>query len=67
MKNEIILTNNKKNPLHQVSPIRKPSDFHQYFHRSRKIRKAGSSKLYDITTFQKIVFFFKRISISTQT
>ena len=46
-------------------PIRKTSDFHQYFHRSRKIRKSGSTKLYDITTFKK-QFFFKIISVITQ-
>ena len=54
-----------KKTLSQVFPIRKTSDFHQYFHRSRKIRKSGSTKLYDITTFKK-QFFFKRISVSTQ-
>ena len=51
MKNEIIITSNKKN-LTQMFPIGKPSDFHQYFHRSRKIRKCGSSKFYDIKTFK---------------
>ena len=45
--------------------IRKTSDFHQYFHRSGKRWKSGSTKLYDITTFKK-QFFFKRISISAQ-
>ena len=46
-------------------PILKTSDFHQYFHRSRTIRKTGSTKLYDVTMFKK-QFFFKRISVSTQ-
>ena len=54
-----------KKTLNQVFPIRKTGAFHQYFHRIRKIRKAGSTKLYDITTFKK-QFFFKRISVSTQ-
>ena len=54
----IIITNDKKT-LNQAFPIRKTSHFHQYFHRSRKIRKSGSTKLYDITTSKKIVLFQK--------
>ena len=46
-------------------PIHKTSGFHQYFYRPHKIRKSGSTTLYDITTFKK-QFLFKRISISTQ-
>ena len=60
----IIITNNKKT-LNQVFPICKTSNFHQYFHQSRKIQKSASTKLYDITTFKKQLFF-KRISVSTQ-
>ena len=45
-------------------PICKTSDFHQYFHRSHKIWKTGSTKL-DITTLKK-QFFFKKITVSTQ-
>ena len=46
-------------------PIRKTSNFHQYFHWSYKIWKSGSTKLYDITTLKK-QFFFKKITVSTQ-
>ena len=42
-----------KKSLNLVFSIRKPSDFHQYFHWSRKIWKSGPSKLYDITKFKK--------------
>ena len=56
IKNDIIITNNKKT-LNQVFPIRKTSEC--------KIRKSGSTKLYDITTFKK-QFSFKRISVSAQ-
>ena len=58
------MKSNKK-ASNQVFPIRKPSDFRQYFYRLRKIQKSVSSQLYDITTFKK-QFSLKRISVSTQ-
>ena len=46
------MKSNKK-ASNQVFPIRKPSDFRQYFYRLRKIQKSVSSQVYDITTFKK--------------